>query len=141
MKTRNIILSACAGMLMSVSMLASAESLVDGVYQSEGDDKGTGKCTLQLISLDEAHKYGDQAFELESSGEGSCEWSAIGMSKSFRITAGLITNSGTPAFVKAAFPFGPAGGRLEITTFELDGSVRNNQIFTKVDEKVLHGGG
>jgi len=127
----------CAVFLLSTG--SHAESLVDGVYESAGDAKGNGKCTLSIASIDESHKYGDTAFELESSGEGSCEWSAIGMSKSYSITAGLVTNSGTPAFLKVTFPFGPAGGKIEVTTFDLDGSVRNSLDFSR-SERQLSGG-
>jgi len=132
--------TAIGSALILMASAAQAESLVDGVYQSAGDENGNGKCTLQIKSIEEEHKYGDLAFELESSGDGSCEWSAIGMSKSYSITAGLVTNSGTPAFVKVTFPFGPAGNRVELTTFDLDGSVRNNLGFSKINEKQLTGG-
>lgn len=125
--------------LFLLSSGSYAESMVDGVYESAGDEKGGGKCTLSIASFDEPHKYGDTAFELESSGEGSCEWSAIGMSKSYSITAGLVTNSGTPAFLKVTFPYGPAGGKIEVTTFDLDGTVRNSLDFSK-SEKQLSGG-
>lgn len=140
MRTRHFALSTLASILLISASTSHAESLVDGVYQSAGDENGNGKCTLILKSLDESHKYGDQVFELESSGDGACEWSAIGMSKSFAISAGLVSNSGSAAFVKVNFPFGPAGEHLEITTYDLDGSVRNTEAFSKVDDNVLTGG-
>ena len=126
--------------LLLISTTSYAESLVDGVYQSAGDEKGSGKCTLQIKSFDDSHKYGDTAFGLESSGEGSCEWSAIGMSKSYSITAGLVTNGGAPAFLKITFPYGPAGGQIEVTTYDLDGSVRNTLGFAKLDPNLFSGG-
>ena len=118
------------------SPFSLAESLVDGTYMSEGDDRGLGKCTLVVKSIDEEHKYGDEVFELESSGDGSCEWSALGLSKSYAISGGMVTNGGTAAFVKLTFPFGPAGKRIELTTYDLDGSVRNQESFNKLDDNL-----
>lgn len=46
---------------------------------------------------------------------------------------------GSSAFVKVTFPFGPAGNQLEITTYDLDGSLRNSESFTKVDERQTSG--
>jgi len=118
---------------------ALAESLVDGVYQSAGDANGKGQCTLIIRSVEQAHKYGDEVFELESSGEGACEWSAVGVAKSYAISAGLVSNNGTSAFVRVTFPFGPAGNHVEITTYDVDGSVRNTESFTKLDERLTSG--
>lgn len=114
-----------------------ADSLVDGTYQSSGDARGAGVCTLIVRSIDEPHKYGDEVFELESSGDGACEWSALAISKSFALTGGLITNGGTSAFVKLTFPFGPAGKRIEVTSFDVDGTLRNSETFTKLDDVAL----
>ena len=129
-----------AALALGFAATTQAQSLVDGIYVSAGDSNGSGQCTLLLKSIAQTHKYGDAAFELESSGDGACEWSAIGMAKSYSITAGLITNSGTPAFVKVTFPYGPAGGHLQITTFDLDGTIRNEQTFARSDEKTLTSG-
>ncbi len=118
---------------------AQAESLVDGVYQSAGDANGNGVCTLVIKSVNEQHKYGDELFELESSGDGACEWTAMGVSKSYAITGGLVTNGGTPAFVKLSFPFGPAGKRVDVTSFDVDGSLRNEESFTKTDSNLVAG--
>jgi len=85
--------SIAAGLLPSG--LSHAESLVDGIYLSCADDNGKGKCT----STGTTNKYGDETFELKSSGDRSCEWNALGISKSYAITAGLVTNAGAPAFV------------------------------------------
>lgn len=122
------------------SLLATsvqAESLIDGVYKSAGDANGNGQCTLMIRAVDQTHKYGDDIFELESSGEGACEWTAVGVSKSYAITAGLVTNGGTPAFVKLTFPFGPAGKKVEVTSYEVDGTLRNQEAFTKTDSNLL----
>lgn len=140
MKNSNLLLSTTLAAGLLLSSLSHAESLVDGIYQSGGDNQGKGKCTLMLKSTDTTNKYGDETFELESSGDGSCEWSALGISKSYAITAGLVTNAGAPAFVKISFPFGPAGNHIEVTTIDLDGSLRNSDSFVK-QELVLNGGG
>jgi|TARA_B100000809_G_scaffold111473_1_gene110043 hypothetical protein len=68
--------------------------------------------------------------------DGACEWSAIGMSKNFVITAGLITSGATTAFVKLIFPFSPVGKRIELTAYDLDGTVRNSDSFSKIDNLV-----
>ena len=120
--------------LLLHSPLSNAQSMVDGVYLSTGDARGTGICTLIIKTLDEPHKYGGDVFELESSGEGSCEWSAVGTSKNYTINGGMITSGGAPAFVKLSFPFGPAGNRMELTALDLDGSLRLNQVFAKQEE-------
>lgn len=108
---------------------AQAQSLVDGVYFSPAGENGRGACLLTITSLGEEPKYGDQLFKLESSGEGACEWSAIGLSKNYAITAGSVTSGGIPTFVKLTFPFGPAGKRIELTAFDADGSLRNTLTF------------
>jgi hypothetical protein len=115
---------------------SNADSLVDGTYLSDGDERGAGKCTLVVKSIDESHKYGDETFELESSGDGACEWSALAISKSYSITGGLITNSGTAAFVQLTFPFGPAGKRVEVASFDTDGTIRNKEIFNKQENGI-----
>ena len=118
---------------------AQAESLVDGVYHSAGDANGNGQCTLVIRSVDGKHKYGDDLFELESTGDGACEWTAMGVSKSYAITGGLVTNGGTSAFVKLTFPFCPAGKRVDVTSFDTDGSLRNEESFTKTDSDLVAG--
>jgi hypothetical protein len=67
---------------LMLNSAAQADSLVDGIYQSDGDSNGAGQCTLIIRSVEQSHKYGDELFELESSGDGACEWSAVGISKS-----------------------------------------------------------
>ncbi len=133
---------ASGALMLSALMLnsiAHADSLVDGVYQTDGDSNGAGQCTLIIRSVEQSHKYGDELFELESSGDGACEWSAVGISKSYAITAGLVTNSGTPAFLKITFPFGPAGKQVKLTSYDLDGAVRNEESFAKIDDKLVAG--
>ena len=90
------------------------------------------KCTLSIISFEKEHKYGDDTFDLESTGDGACEWTAIGVSKNFVITAGLVTSGGTAAFVKLSFPIGPAGKRVELIASDVDGSVRNREAFSRI---------
>lgn len=122
--------------VLSVSLLTAqqglSQSLVDGKYLSDGAENGTGKCTLSITSFEKEHKYGDDTFDLESTGDGACEWTAIGVSKNYVITAGLVTSGGTPAFVKLSFPFGPAGKRVELIAFDVDGSIRNKEAFSKI---------
>ena len=133
---------ASGALMLSALMLnstAHADSLVDGVYQTDGNSNGAGQCTLIIRSVEQSHKYGDELFELESSGDGACEWSAVGISKSYAITAGLVTNSGTPAFLKITFPFGPAGKQVKLTTYDLDGAVRNEESLAKIDDKLVAG--
>lgn len=131
MSKLKLLIGTLASAALFYAPLSQAESLVDGVYLSDGADNGTGRCTLTIKSITENPKYGDETFELESSGDGACEWSAIGLSKSYAITGGLVTSAGAPAFVKLTFPFGPAGKRVELTAFDLDGTVRNNEVFAK----------
>ncbi len=117
---------------LSYAQTGLAQSLVDGDYLSDGAENGTGKCTLSIISFEKEHKYGDDTFDLESTGDGACEWTAIGVSKNFVITAGLVTSGGTAAFVKLSFPFGPAGKRVELIAYDMDGSVRNTEAFSRI---------
>ena len=60
--------------------LSQAESIVDGTYESAGDASGAGVCTLVIKSITDERKYGDASYELESTGDGACEWSAIALS-------------------------------------------------------------
>ena len=122
--------------LLAITLLTAqsgfGQSLVDGKYVSDGAENGTGKCELSITSFEKEHKYGDDTFDLESTGDGACEWTAIGVSKNYVITAGLVTSGGTPAFVKLSFPFGPAGKRVELIAFDVDGSIRNKEAFSKI---------
>lgn len=132
------------GATLSASFLlgsaVQAQSLVEGIYQSSGDANGEGKCTLSLRGLEQEPKYGDELFEIESSGDGACEWSAVGLSKSFAISAGLISSGGSQAFVKVTFPYGPAGNHAEVTAIDADGTLRFKETFIR-QEKSLTGGG
>ncbi|PCJ27252.1 MAG: hypothetical protein COA96_03455 [SAR86 cluster bacterium] len=131
MNKTTLLTGALASAMLLYVPAGLAESLIDGIYISDGAANGTGQCTLTIRSISETHKYGDETFELESSGDGACEWSAIGLSKSYAITGGLVTSGGAPAFVKLTFPFGPAGKKMELTAFDLDGSLRNSEVFAK----------
>ena len=112
---------------------AYADSLIDGVYVSPAGEDGQVSCQLTISSLGDQPKYGDQFFQLESSGDGACEWSAIGMSKNYAITAGSVTSGGAQTFISLKFPFGPAGKRIELTAFDADGSLRNKEMFIQDD--------
>jgi len=122
--------------LVLASSVSQADSLIDGVYFSPGGENGRGSCQLTISSLGEETKYGDQLFMLESSGEGACEWSAIGMSRNYAITAGSVTSGGVPTFIKLNFPFGPAGKRIQLTSFDVDGAVRNQELFIQGQEEL-----
>ena len=128
---RTLLLSSAALSLALFNPAGYAQSLIDGVYNSPSAENGRGSCQLTITSLSEETKYGDQLFQLESSGEGACEWSAIGMSKNFAITAGSVTSGGVPTFVKLTFPFGPAGKRIELTSYDADGAIRNEEMFVQ----------
>jgi len=117
---------------LSYAQTGLAQSLVDGDYLSDGAENGTGKCTLSIISFEKEHKYGDDTFDLESTGDGACEWTAIGVSKNFVITAGLVTSGGTAAFVKLSSDCGPAGKGVELIAYDVDGSVRNTEAFSRI---------
>lgn len=131
MSKLKLLIGTFASIALFYAPLSQAESIIDGTYLSDGAENGTGKCTLTIKSITGSPKYGDETFELESTGDGACEWSAIGVSKNYAVTGGLVTSGGAPAFVKLTFPFGPAGKRVELTAFDLDGSVRNNEGFAK----------
>ena len=132
MNRSKLLIAALLFAALSYAQTGLAQSLVDGKYLSDGAENGTGKCTLSIISFEKEHKYGDDTFDLESTGDGACEWTAIGVSKNYVITAGLVTSGGTAAFVKLSFPFGPAGKRVELIAYDVDGSVRNKEAFSKI---------
>lgn len=132
MKKRNYVLGLVTASALLIAPAALADSLVDGTYKTVTDgSEGAAVCTLMITSLETEHKYGDSMFALESSGTGACNWSAIGLSKSYVITGGMITNGGAAAFLKLTFPFGPAGKRVEITAMDMDGTVRNKELFAR----------
>lgn len=132
MKKSRLLSAALLSITLIYSQVGLSQSLVDGSYLSDGAENGTGKCTLTITSFEKAHKYGDETFDLESTGDGACEWTAIGVSKNYVITAGLVTSGGTPAFVKLSFPFGPAGKRVELIALDVDGTIRNEEAFSKI---------
>lgn len=130
---KTAILTALSALFALYSVIALADSMVDGDYFSPAGENGRGSCRLAINSLGEEPKYGDQLFQLESTGEGACEWSAIGLSKNFAITAGSVTSGGVQTFIKVTFPFGPAGKRIEVTSYDADGVVRNKELFLQSD--------
>ncbi|ALO45428.1 hypothetical protein [Pseudohongiella spirulinae] len=126
-------------LLISGSALLSAnvmaQSMIEGVYMSAAGDNGRGACTVEVKSMGKSPKYGDEVYALTSHGEGACEWTAVGLSKNFNISAGLVSSGGHAGYINAKWPFGPGGARLEVTTFDPDGSERTQVAFTKVDSK------
>ena len=136
MKKPIALITLALSLLFSLST-SFADSLIDGVYFSLSDPNGLGACELTISSLSEEPKYGDQLFQLESSGDGACEWSAIGMSKNFAITAGSVTSGGVSTFVKLTFPFGPAGKRIQLTAYDADGTVRHEEMFIQIEPDLL----
>jgi len=132
MRPANTLLGLLTIGTLLVTPPAMADSLVDGTYKTVSDgSEGKAGCTLVIKSLDTPQKYGDGTFALESAGTGACNWSAFGVEKSFVITGGMVTNGGATAFMKLTFPFGPAGKRVELTAMDLDGTVRNKELFAK----------
>ena len=117
---------------LSYAQTGLAQSLVYGEYLSNGAENGKCKCKLSIISFEKEHKYGDDTSDLESTGDGACEWTAICVSKNFVITAGLVASRGTAAFVKLSFPIDPAGKRVELIACHVDGSVRNREAFSRI---------
>jgi len=111
--------------------LTHAQSMIEGVYTSPAGENGRGACTLEVKSIGKSPKYGDELYSLQSTGEGACEWTAIGLAKNFKITAGIVTSGGYAGFVAANWPFGPGGVQLNVASFNTDGSVRNNESFAK----------
>jgi len=120
-----------AVVFLAWALPASAESLVDGIYISEPTRDGDSICTLEIKSIDVDAKYGDEVFDLESSGEGACNWTAIGLSKSYDIVAGLVSNGGATAFVTLEFPFGPAGKKIELVSIDGEGNLRFRETLNK----------
>jgi len=121
-------------LMLGASAPGFAESIIDGTYHTAGDGTEGAQatpCALTISSLPESHKYGDALFLLESSGAGACNWSAIGVSKNYVLSGGLVTNGGTPAFFKITFPFGPAGKRAELASFDLDGTMRHRELVAR----------
>lgn len=136
MKQLSLLVAALLATVFMPLQSSFAETVVDGEWISTGDANGAAKCTLTITSQERHPEYGDEYFTLESSGDGSCEWSAMGLSKSYAISAGLVTSAGVAAFVRVTFPFGPAGSQLVIDSLNLDGSVRNSESFTRLSHEV-----
>jgi hypothetical protein len=128
MKIRHLI-PLVTGLLFA--SMTNAQTMIEGVYTSAAGDNGRGACTLEVKSIGKSPKYGDELYSLQSSGEGSCEWTAVGLAKNFKISAGIVTSGGYTGFVAANWPFGPGGSQMNIASFNPDGSVRNNEIFAK----------
>ncbi|MBU2099501.1 MAG: hypothetical protein KKD00_12120 [Gammaproteobacteria bacterium] len=120
---------------VAATMSVQAQTMIEGVYLSPSGDNGRGACTMEIRSLGKSPKYGDELYALISSGEGACEWTAVGLAKNFGITAGMVNSGGHAGYINAKWPFGPGGGRVEVASFEADGTARNSVTFTKADSK------
>lgn len=118
-----------------VALPASAQTMIEGVYLSSSGENGRGGCTMEIKSLGKSPKYGDDLYALISSGEGACEWTAVGLAKNFGISAGMVSSGGMSGYVSAKWPFGPGGGRVEVASFELNGTPLNTVMFIKADSK------
>lgn len=120
---------------VSAALPVSAQTMIEGTYLSSSGENGRGGCTMEVKSLGKSPKYGDELYALTSSGEGACEWTAIGLAKNFGISAGMVSSGGMSGFVTAKWPFGPGGGRVEISSFQNDGTHLNTVMFTSVTGK------
>lgn len=128
-------LAILASALLAATLPAHAQTMIEGTYLSSAGDNGRGACSLEIRSLGKSPKYGDELYALISSGEGACEWTAVGLAKNFGITAGMITSGGHSGYVNAKWPFGPGGGRVEIASFEPDGAALTSVTFVKSEGK------
>jgi hypothetical protein len=113
----------------------SAQTMIEGVYLSSSGENGRGGCTMEVKNLGKSPKYGDNLYALISTGEGACEWTAVGLAKNYGISAGMVSSGGMSGYVSAKWPFGPGSGRVEIASFEIDGKPLNRVMFSKVDAK------
>ncbi|MDO8908357.1 MAG: hypothetical protein Q7W55_07645 [Pseudohongiella sp.] len=132
---RKIISTLLTTGFLAAALPVQAQTMIEGVYLSPSGENGRGGCTLEIRSLGKSPKYGDELYALISSGEGACEWTAVGLAKNFAITAGMVSSGGHSGFVNAKWPFGPGGGRVEIASFDADGTTRNSLTFSKADSK------
>lgn len=133
MKTFSIAILAAG--VIATTLSAHAQTMIEGVYLSPSGDNGRGACTLEIRSMGKSPKYGDELYALISSGEGACEWTAVGLAKNFGITAGMVSSGGHSGYINAKWPFGPGGGRVEVASFEADGAALTRITFVKADSK------
>lgn len=127
-------LSAMLGVLAVTGLAASnamGQTMIEGVYMSAAGENGRGACTLEVKSLGKSPRHGDDMYSLISTGEGACEWTAIGLARNFGITAGMLNSGGHSGFVNARWPFGPGGAQIEIASFDNDGTPRTKIIFAR----------
>jgi len=92
MKAVGVVMLASA--LSISSSLVSAQTMIEGVYLSPSGENGRGACTLEIRSLGKSPKYGDDIYALISTGEGACEWTAVGLAKNFAVSAGMVNSGG-----------------------------------------------
>jgi hypothetical protein len=133
MKAVGVVMLASA--LSISSSLVSAQTMIEGVYLSPSGENGRGACTLEIRSLGKSPKYGDDIYALISTGEGACEWTAVGLAKNFAVSAGMVNSGGHSGYVNVKWPFGPGGGKLELSAYDPDGTARNTLQFTRADAK------
>jgi len=129
MKSLRILAMAAGGLLLSST--AWSQSPIEGIYLSPAGENGRGSCRLEVKSMGRSPRYGDELYSLISSGEGACEWTAIGLSRNFFITAGQVTSGGHSGLVTLRWPFGPGGPRLEMTAFDEKGALRLTEAFER----------
>jgi hypothetical protein len=121
--------------ILAVSVLATSnvlgQTMIEGVYMSSAGENGRGGCTLEVKSLGKSPRHGDDMYSLISTGEGACEWTAIGLARNFAITAGMLNSGGHSGYVNARWPFGPSGAQVEIASFDTDGAPRTKITFSR----------
>lgn len=108
---------------LALSPFASAD--LAGSYQSKDN------CTLTIEALKVESGYTDGIYKLRSDGTGACEWTGMGVAKKTAIDGGMASGS-THGFVAMKWVFGPAGGQVDVTFYEPDGSVRLKESYTRM---------
>jgi len=124
------ILAVLAGSCLLMSP-AWSQTPIEGVYHSPAGENNRGSCRLEVTSMGRSPKYGDHLYSLASSGEGACEWTAVGIARNFVISAGQVTSGGYSGLITARWPFGPGGPRLELTVFDEHGVKRMTESFER----------
>ncbi|MCW8193594.1 hypothetical protein F6455_02190 [Proteobacteria bacterium 005FR1] len=107
---------------LALAPMASAEMI--GSYKSKDN------CTLTIEALNEDRGYTDGIYKFRSDGTGACEWTGMGIAKKTYIDGGIASGA-TRGFVEMHWVFGPAGGQVDVTFFEPDGSVRLKDSYTR----------
>lgn len=110
---------------------AWAQTPIEGVYYSPAGDNNRGSCRLEVTSMGRSPKYGDHLYSLASTGEGACEWTAVGIARNFAISAGQVTSGGYSGLLTLRWPFGPGGPRMDLTVFDENGVKRMSETFER----------